>query len=98
MRNIICEFKEVSSGFRRRRKVLEVNNTRQIRNMLNSLEGVSYYMTQFTVDPSRIIVKKQRIAPMDRLNRALDQTAVLTDPSMSEAAFLALACLGLYNQ
>ena len=55
-------------------------------------------MIQCTIDPSRIIVEKEGMAPMDRLHRALGQKAVLTDPLMSEAAFLALVCLGLHNQ
>ena len=45
-----------------------------------------------------MIVEKESMAPMVRLNRALGQKAVLTDPLMSEAGFFALACFGLYNQ
>ena len=55
-------------------------------------------MTQCTIDSSRMMVEKESMAPMDRLNRALGQKAVLTDPLMSEAAFFALACFGLHNQ
>ena len=68
--------------------------------MLNFLGGVRYEMTQCIVDPSFLgeLSSIERMAPMDRLDCALGQKAVLTDPLMSEAAFVALACLGLYNQ
>ena len=57
--------------------------------MLSSLGEVSYQTIQCTIDPSRMIVEKERMAPMDRLNRALGQKTVLTEPLMSEAAFFA---------
>ena len=63
-----------------------------------NVELINRDETQCTIDPSRMIVEKESIAPMDRSNRALGQKAVLTDPLMSEAAFFALACFGLHNQ
>ena len=66
--------------------------------MLSSSGEVSYQTIQCTIHPSRMIVEKERMAPMDRLNRALGQKTVLTEPLMSEAAFFALVCFGLHNQ